>query len=466
MSPTEVTPLFSVAIVGRPNVGKSALFNRIAGRDIALVYDQPGVTRDTLVTTCQWKQVSFNLIDTGGIGSSHQTPIDQAVRAEAILAVSSAQHILFVVDGRSGVTPLDQEIAQWFHKHLSNCRITLVVNKIDSEKQHSLIDDFHSLGFEDIHPVSATHSRGIRVLRDKLVSPYLSHPVMPPATAISPVRIAILGKPNVGKSSLINAILQRPRTITSPIAGTTRDNIDIPFTWGGNNYLLIDTAGLRPETKIFDPFESLISSRSVHAINRSQMCIFVVDAESGITQQDKKIAGLIQKAHRPCLIAVNKCDIIQRQHNHSLKEQHSWQEAIRRELFFLDYAPILFVSAQEKIGLKAMMKALNTIQKNIPKAIPTSLLNRIIEQAVKRHTAPSKKGTKFLKIYFASPISNPHSERILSAPVIQCFVNHQSLFTLSYQRYLEAAIRKAWPLEGIPIKWLVRSHTHPHEHLL
>jgi GTP-binding protein len=458
MSSTAVTPLFTAAIVGRPNVGKSALFNRIAGRDIALVYDRPGVTRDRLIATCQWNNVPYNLIDTGGIGPQ-ETALDQAVRAEAILAVSTAQHILFVVDGRSGLTPLDQEIAQWFHKHYPHHRVTLVINKIDSEKQHSLIDDFHSLGFEDIHPVSATHSRGIRELRDKLVSSYVSQATDSLHTSIQPVRIAILGKPNVGKSSLVNALTQTTRAITSPIAGTTRDNIDIPFTWGKNSYLLIDTAGLRAKSRISDPLESLMSSRSTHAINRSQLCILMVDTELGITQQDKKIAGLIQKAHRPCIIAVNKWDILQKQKDGDARQQNRWQEAIRRELFFLPYAPIHFISAQERSGLNGIMKTLSTLQKNIPKTIPTSLLNRIIEQAMQRQMSSAKKGAKSLKIYFSSLISSSNPRETLSAPTIQCFVNHKSLFTPDYQRYLEAALRKAWPLEGIPIKWIIRPHT-------
>jgi GTP-binding protein len=376
-----------------------------------------------------------------------------------MLAASTAQQILFVVDGRAGLTPLDQEIATWFHKYHPHHRVILVINKIDSEKQHSLIDDFHSLGFEDIHPVSATHSKGIRELRDKLISPYINQSIPAPSSSTQPIRIAILGKPNVGKSSLINALTQTPRILTSPIAGTTRDNVDIPFTWNGNPYLLIDTAGLRPKSRISDPLETLMSGRTVHAINRSQICILMIDTEIGVNQQDKKIAGLIQKAHRPCLIAVNKWDIPQKQNDSGPRQQKHWREAIKQALFFLPYAPIHFISAQEKIGLHAMMKTLATIQKNIPNAIPTSLLNRIIQQAMQRQTSSAKKSTKPLKIYFASPISSSDPKQALTAPTIQCFVNHKTLFTPDYQRYLETALRKVWPLEGIPIKWLIRPHT-------
>lgn len=414
MSDPTSPSILTVAIVGRPNVGKSALFNRLAGRDLALVYDQPGVTRDPLIANCQWKGVSYQLIDTGGIAFP-ETPLDQAVREQAFLAASTAQHILFVVDGRSGLHPLDQEIALWFRKNCSTQRITLVVNKIDSEKQKLLIDDFHALAIDDIQAVSAAHSIGIRELRDKIVQPYLKqlHQIPPPTAAetsrIVPFRIAIIGKPNVGKSSLINALTKTTRAIVSPTPGTTRDNLDIPFTWKDKHFLLIDTAGMRSRSHISDPLESLTTSRSAHAINRSHLSILLLDTDRGVTTQDKKIAGLIQKSRRPSIIAVNKWDKLKEAPNHTTASPQAWREAIQRELFFLNYAPICLISAQTHAGLTELMHTLVQVQENLTHTIPTSLLNRIISEAIQKQPPPTKKGSKKLKIYFVSQRTSEES---------------------------------------------------------
>lgn len=429
-----------VAIVGRPNVGKSTLFNRLIGERVSIVEDLPGVTRDRIYGTMEWTSHSFHLIDTGGIEFGTEDQILQKVRMQAELAIDEADVILFVVDGKTGITSTDEEIAAYLFR--SGKKVILAVNKIDHPKQLENAMEFYGLGFGDPFPVSGEHGTGLGDLLDEVVK----H--LPPAEEIEEedvIHVALIGRPNVGKSSLVNAILGEERVIVSEIAGTTRDAIDTPFTLEGQKYTLIDTAGMRKRGKVYESTEKYSVLRALAAIERSDVVLVVLNGEEGIVEQDKKIAGYAHQAGRGVIILVNKWDAVEKDD----KTHQEMTKRIRKEFQFLDYAPILFVSAKTKQRINRILPLVKEVAENHAMRIPTPVLNDLIADAVAITPPPTHKG-KRLRVKYATQAS-------VKPPTFIIFVNDRELMHFSYERYLENAIRKAFPLEGTPIRILTRN---------
>jgi GTPase len=437
-----------VAIVGRPNVGKSALFNRLARKQIAIVHDEPGVTRDRLVADCTLGARPFTVVDTGGVDSLVGNEAEEQVRYEARLATELADVIVLVGDSQYGVTPIDRALAK--ELRLARKPVILAVNKIDHPKQEMADLEFAALGFEDLVSISAAHGLGIRELVESIESR------LPPESAAdygavegdSEIKIAITGRPNVGKSSLINAILKSPRTVVSELPGTTRDSVDIPYERSGQRYLLIDTAGIRQHRKVSTSVEVFSVMRSAKSIERADICALVVDASQGVTAQDKKIAGLIQANHKPCVVIVNKLDLVKpsagiRNFIRSLIHQ------IRTHLFFLSYAPIDFVSAYTGENLERLFASIARIQKHAARSIGTGELNRLLQEAM-RVSPPPMRANKRFKLLYATQINNK-SDAAISPPAFILFVNHPELLPDDYRRYIEATIRERNPYYGLPI---------------
>ncbi|MCS6771090.1 MAG: ribosome biogenesis GTPase Der [Kiritimatiellae bacterium] len=438
----------TIAIVGRPNVGKSALFNRIVGRRIAIVHDQPGVTRDRIVAEAEHRNQRFEVIDTGGLGAiDGAAPSDEiaaAARAQAEIAIADAAVIVFVTDATAGITPLDREVADLLRK--SGRPVVLAANKADNERLDAQTPEFDELGFPTF-PVSALHNRGV----DRLLNAVLER--LPPGaspSAAEPLRVAIVGKPNAGKSSFINRVLQSDRVIVSPVPGTTRDSIEIPFTIGKGpqvrHYRLIDTAGLRRLRRAEDPIERWSILRAEQSIESADVVGLMIDAAQGPTEQDKKIAGKILDARKGCVVLVNKWDLAA---GESKVSQREYEEALRRELYFLSFAPVVFVSSTTGYHVRRAIETIDAVAAHISTTIPTSTLNKILHDAVAR-VAPPRVGGKRLKFYYAVQTG--------TRPLRFCFfVNQPELSVPSYQAYLIGAMREALGLEGAPIVVVYRS---------
>jgi GTP-binding protein len=446
----------TVAIVGRPNVGKSALFNALAGRDISLVFDRPGTTRDRMVTTARWDSHRFTLIDTGGIGLEDRDTFGDEIAHEVELALAAATEIIFVVDAREGLTPLDLIVARMLRK--SHCPVFVAANKVDSDKQVDLDGEFSRLGFAGVFPVSAAHRRGLEQLRAAVTAKWDEPaPEEEPAEKPKrPTRLAIVGRPNVGKSSLINALIHSPRAIVSEVAGTTRDAVDIAYEWKGEPFLFIDTAGMRQERRVSDELERAMTGRSAHAINRADVCILVIDAATGVTMQDKKIAGLIQDSFAPCMIVVNKWDIAREQGDASKTREREYYEQVKRDIFFLSYAPVLFLSAKSGERVDGLLKTCATIAKNRTFRFQTGPLNRVISRAMEKYAPPLVHGRRFKVLYAAQQSPKDKAREI---PTLQLFVNSPSLLTPAYERYLDLQLREAFDLRGCPLKFVMRGRT-------
>ncbi len=439
--------LRTVAIVGRPNVGKSALFNRLAGKKISIVHDQPGVTRDRVNSVCKLGTSPFEIIDTGGIGGDVDASFTDQVHAEVEIALTASSLLLFVVDGQDGITPVDQELAKRLRR--IDKPLILVVNKIDHDKHSNAPAEFSRLGFTPLIAISAEHARGIGELVSEIEKKL--PPVDPLAVAgspLNPVKIAIVGRPNVGKSSLTNAILHDDRTLVSPISGTTRDAIDIPYERHGNHYILIDTAGIRARGKVDNSVEVFSIMRSESSIKRSDLCCLVIDATAGVTAQDKKIAGLIQEAKRPCIVAINKWDLI-KDKTEDKADLKAVLEEIRSELFFLDYAPTMLVSAKTGAELTRLFKTIERIRVESTARISTGVLNRLFESIVTQHP-PAAHGSRRLKILFATQ-PDRNTKEIIPIPEIVLFVNDDKLLDQSYRRFIDSRIREKSPYTGLPI---------------
>jgi GTP-binding protein len=453
-----------LAIVGRPNVGKSALFNRISGRQISLVFDRPGVTRDRITADCLWEGIPFTLIDTGGIGLDDESGFEEAIQREVEVSLGTATDILMVVDGRDGLNTLDTEVARRL-RHAGR-KVVLAVNKIDEAGTTGWEGEFQRLGIDAIFPVSATHGRGVDALMRHLARDWPEPEALAASQRRQPVRVAIVGRPNAGKSSLINALLDEDRVIVSPIAGTTRDAVDVHFTRNDQDYWLIDTAGMRRKARISDPLETIMSGRSAHAINRAEVCVLVLDAEHGVGVQEKKIAGLIQEARKPCLVLINKWDLTegvevrrpeppnakQMRHGDTLETKpfpQEYEDAVRRHLFFLDYAPIEMVSARDKTNMSGWVDALERVGRNRRTEIPAGPLNRLLKQLIERHHPTSNAGRP-LKIYYAAQVKEAKCH------TLAVFINDRKLWTADYARYLEQHIREEFPLQGCPLHWDIR----------
>jgi len=444
----------TVAIVGRPNVGKSALFNRLAGRRISIVHDMPGVTRDRIATTCKLGNETFTIVDTGGIGGSVDASFTEQVHAEVDIAIATADVLVFVVDGQQGLTPVDQELARLLRK--ADKPLILVINKIDVDQHAPNAAEFSRLGFENHISISAEHNRGILPLVawiERLLPPP-APPEEEAAGSQQPVAIAIVGRPNVGKSSLTNAILQDKRTLVSEISGTTRDAIDIPYERHGNSYVLIDTAGIRPRGKVSTSVEVFSVMRSESSIRRADLCCLVIDASVGVTAQDKKIAGLIQEAHRPCVITVNKWDLVKEQ-TEDKEAMNEFVAGIRAELFFIDYAPIVLASAKTGAEMTRLFKMIERIRRESRDRIGTGVLNRLLTTAMTSHPPPTRHNRRFKVLYATQPDAPRHSP--IPIPEIVLFCNDEKLLVENYRRYLEAQLREQTPYTGLPIRFHLRA---------
>lgn len=439
------TPL--VAVVGRPNVGKSTLFNKLAGRRIAIVEDTPGVTRDRLYAQGEWLGRKFTVVDTGGIVLNEADPLTVQVRQQAEIAMQEADAILFVCDAADGITAADRELADALRP--AERPVFLVVNKVDNTRQSLEAMEFYSLGLGEVHTVSAVHGHGIGDLLDRVVA------VLPALDETDEddeaTRLAIIGRPNVGKSSLTNAILGEERVIVSPLPGTTRDAIDTAVEIDGRRFLLIDTAGIRRAGKVQGSVEYYTVLRAKSAIERCHVALAVIDAEQGLTDGDKRAAGMAHEAGRGVVIVVNKWDTIEPRVIEGKKPTRSrmaeFAQAARDELPFLSYASFAFVSAVHRVGIPELIETAITAAENHAHRIPTGELNRLLREAVQDH--PRTERGRELRLYYATMAR-------VQPPTVVMFVNHPELAHFSYLRYLENRIREVYPLEGTPIVLRVR----------
>ena len=429
-----------VAIVGRPNVGKSTIFNRLAGERIAIVEDQPGVTRDRIYSRSEWNGREFHLIDTGGIEFDEKDGMIEHIRNQAELAIDEADVILFVTDGRQGITATDEEVSRWLHR--SRKPVVLMVNKIDDIKHIEGVYEFYQLGFEHVIPVSSIHGTGTGDMLDAIVSlfPDKKEEEYDDET----IRVTLIGRPNVGKSSLVNAILGEERVIVSPEAGTTRDAVDTPFEYDGQSYVLIDTAGIRKRGKVYESVEKYSVIRALRAIERSDVCLIVIDGERGIAEQDKKIAGYAHEAGKAAVFVVNKWDVVEKDEKTMLR----FQEKIRDSFQFMHYAPVLFVSAKTGKRIQKILPTVNEVAEQHAMRIPTSVLNQVIQDAMVTTPPPSERGRRF-RVQYVTQVS-------VKPPTIVFFVNDPEIAHFSYLRYLENHLRQAFPFHGTPLKIKLR----------
>jgi GTP-binding protein len=453
----------NVTIVGRPNVGKSELFNRLIGRRSAIVHDQPGVTRDRISAICKSGAQPFTLWDTGGIGGRGETELISQVRGAVDAAVRESDVLLFLVDAQHGLSPIDEELARRLRK--SRKSVILVINKIDHTKHEDFASDFDSLGFATSVSISAAHGRGIADLLEKITERLASiHsaneqtvatvPADPATTTRKPLQIAVVGRPNVGKSSLINAITQTERAIVSELPGTTRDSIDISYRKDGENFVFIDTAGIRRRGKQSTSVEVFSVMRSEKSIRRADLCVLIVDVTSGVTAQDKKIAGLIQDARKAAIILVNKLDLVQ-SGGVSRRRIEELAEDARQRLFFLDYAPVLVTSALTGDHVDKLFRLIKRIERAAQTSIGTGQLNRLLRAAIAANPPPMVSGRR-LKLFYATQRKDPADARPLSPPEFVLFVNDPRLLGQTYRRYLEAQIRAKLPYPGLPILLTLR----------
>lgn len=441
-----LTNMPNVAIVGRPNVGKSALFNRLIRRKIAIVHDQPGITRDRISAVCASGTQSFVLWDTGGIFGAGEAELTGQVRRAAEEALRESDLLLFVVDAKEGLSPIDEELARFLRK--SQKPVVLVINKIDSEKHEALAAEFDSLGFKSSIAISAEHSRGISDLLDA-IDRFLPSPTGDSQGTIhDSLAIAILGRPNVGKSSLINSIVRSERAIVSELAGTTRDAIDILYQRDGRNFVFIDTAGIRRRGKQSTSAEVFSVMRAERSIRRADLCVLTVDLTDGITAQDKRIAGLIQAARKPAIVVLNKWDLVKPKRNQ--KEAIARLVATARErIFFLDYAPVLITSSLTEEHVSKLFALIEKVQRAARQRVGTGVLNRLLRQAFEANPPPTIRARR-LKLFYAAQ-SKGEEDQQLQPPEIVLFVNDPRLLSQTYKRYLESRIRDAQPFPGLPI---------------
>ena len=429
-----------VAIVGRPNVGKSTLFNRILGQRKAIVEDFPGVTRDRNYAEVTKYAAPFILMDTGGFEPASEERLLVQMREQSQLAVEEADVILFVLDGREGLTPSDEEVAAMLRR--VDKPVLYVVNKVDGPKQEEAMAEFYALGLDELHPVSAEHGLGV----GDLVDAVLTH--LPPAKAPEPeteeVRLAVIGRPNVGKSSLVNRLLGYERVVANPLAGTTRDSVDTPFTYNQKRYVLIDTAGIRRKGKVSQKLEKFSVIQALKAMDRSHVVLVVIDAEEGVTDQDLTVAGYAYEKGRAVILVVNKWDKIEKD-NKTLRQ---YTEKLRMSFKFLPFAPILFVSALTGQRVAKIMGEVEAVAAEFNRQVPTAALNRILEEAVRSHAPPMIQGTRLKFFYMTQTQVRP--------PTFVVFANKAEGIHFSYERYLQNKLREAFGFEGVPIRLIFR----------
>ncbi len=430
-----------VAVVGRPNVGKSTLFNRLAGERISIVQDTPGVTRDRIYADAEWLNRKFTLIDTGGMEVASEEIIQRQILQQAEIAIETADVILFVTDVKTGVTDDDRQVANLLRR--TKKPVVLAVNKVDSVKRDTMdIYEFYELGIGDPLPVSAGQAFGLGDMLDEMVKHF------PENTGTDEdddaIKVAIIGKPNVGKSSLINKILGEDRLIVSNIPGTTRDAVDSPITIDGQKYIFIDTAGMRRKSKIKEEIERFSIIRAVAAVERCDVAVLLIDANEGVTDQDTKIAGIAHERGRAALIAVNKWDSIEKDD----KTMNRYLKDIANELAYMAYAPRVFISAQTGQRIDRMLEMIQTVHQNHALRISTGVLNEVLIEATAMQQPPADKGRQ-LRLYYMTQVS-------VKPPTFVIFVNERGLFHFSYRRYIENQLREAFGFVGTPIHFIVR----------
>ena len=430
-----------VAVVGRPNVGKSTLFNALAGERISIVKDTPGITRDRIYADVSWLNYNFTMIDTGGIEPESKDLLLSSMRDQAQIAIDTADVILFVTDAKTGLQDADSGVCSMLRK--SRKPVILVVNKVDSfEKQQSDVYEFYNLGIGEPYPISATNMLGFGELLDKVVS-YFDEDTEAAEDEDTP-KVAVIGKPNTGKSSLINKLLGENRLIVSDIAGTTRDAVDTRVQYGDKEYIFIDTAGLRRKNKIKDDLEHYMIVRTVSAVERADIAVLVIDATEGVTEQDAKIAGIAHDRGKAVIIAVNKWDAV----NKDDKTIYKFTENVRNILSFMPYAEIIFISALTGQRLDKLFETIDMVRESQDKRVGTGALNEILAEAVAMQQPPNDKG-KFLKLYYITQVSS-------RPPTFVIFVNDKELAHFSYIRYIENQVRENFGFKGTPLKFIVR----------
>lgn len=426
-----------IAIVGRPNVGKSTFFNRVAGRKISITEDRPGVTRDRLYADSEWRGKAFSMVDTGGIEMRSEDTMWREIKKQAEVAIETAQVILFFVDGREGLTSSDYDVSDMLRR--SKKPVILVVNKIDDYSEEKVFE-FYSLGLGEPYPVSAEHGTGIGDVLDEAVSWFEKTDVAEDDS----IKIAVVGKPNAGKSSLVNKLLGFERSIVTNIAGTTRDAIDTKFSYDGRNYTIIDTAGIRKKSKVEDDVEYYSVMRAFDAVRRADVCLLVVDSADGLTEQDTKIIGYVHEQGKPSVIVMNKWDLIEKDTNTINK----FESKLKEDLKFMDYFKSVYISAKTGQRTEKIISLVDEVYKHSHFRIATGMLNDVISDAVRANEPPSYNGRR-LKVYYSSQVS-------IAPPTIVLFVNSTDLLHFSYERFLENTLRKAFDFSGTPIKILTR----------
>ena len=431
-----------VAIVGRPNVGKSTLFNIFANSRISIVEDTPGVTRDRLYADTEWLDNEFMMVDTGGIEIMNTDKIAVSIRQQAQIAIAEADVILFVCDARAGITHEDAEVAKMLRQ--SKKPIVLAINKADSPKQEMEIFEFYNLGIGEPIPVSAANHLGLGDLLDAVVEKFPETSAYGEDGNEDEIKVALIGRPNVGKSSIFNTLVGEERSIVSDVAGTTRDAIDTPVIREGQKFLFIDTAGMRRKARIDEPIEKYSIIRSLRAVDRSDVVLMVIDAIDGVTEQDKKIAGYAHEAGKGIVLVVNKWDLYDKDNTSTLR----YTENLRRELVFMQYAPVVFVSAMTKQRIHRLPEVIHYVAEQNAMRISTSVLNQVVEDAIAINPPPTEKGQR-LKILYATQVQ-------IKPPTFVIFVNEPEIMHFSYQRYLENKLREAFGFEGTPLQMIIR----------
>ncbi|MCU6795850.1 ribosome biogenesis GTPase Der [Paenibacillus sp. WQ 127069] len=429
-----------VAIVGRPNVGKSTIFNRIVGDRLAIVEDMPGVTRDRLYGVGEWLDHNFSVIDTGGIEIEGDSELLKSVRAQAELAIEESDVIIFMVDGKAGITAADSEVAELLFR--AKKPIVLAVNKIDNIKRQDDIYEFYSLGFGTPYGISGSHGTGLGDLLDAVVGSFPENEEEEYGEDV--IRVALIGRPNVGKSSLVNAILGEDRVIVSDVAGTTRDAIDTPFERDGQKYVIIDTAGMRKRGKVYENTEKYSVMRAMKAIERADVALVLINGEEGIIEQDKHVAGYAHEAGKAAIFVVNKWDMVEKDE----KTMKEFSQKIRDHFLFMTYAPIVFLSAKTKSRLHKLLPVVVQVAEQHALRIATHVLNDVISDAVAINPPPTDKGRR-LRINYATQVT-------VKPPTIIVFVNDPEMMHFSYERYLENKIRAAFGFVGTPMRLFSR----------
>jgi GTP-binding protein len=439
MAGKRVKPI--VAVVGRPNVGKSTLFNVLAGDRISIVKDTPGITRDRIYADVSWLDKNFTLIDTGGIEPDSNDIILSQMRSQAQIAIDTADVIIFLVDVKQGLVDADSKVADMLRR--SRKPVVLVVNKVDSfDKYMADVYEFYNLGIGDPHPISAVNRLGLGDMLDQVTS-YFPEETGEEEEDDRP-RVAIVGKPNVGKSSLINKLLGEERLIVSDIAGTTRDAVDTEITYNDKEYVFIDTAGLRRKNKVKEELEHFMIVRTVSAVERADIVVLVIDAAEGVTEQDAKIAGIAHERGKAVIIAVNKWDAIEKDD----KTIYRFTEKVRNTLSYMPYAEILFISAKTGLRLNKLFETIDMVSENHAMRVSTGVLNEIMTEAVAMQQPPNDKG-KILRLYYITQVS-------VKPPTFVIFVNDKELMHFSYTRYIENQIRNTFGFKGTPLKFIIR----------